>query len=296
LINTDGTETIACDLCGADNPRSVGHFSFCGRELALVRCARCGLGYTSPRLAPRERAAFFKGYLTGTDEDYERWEASRRVINAHALELMGPPSGGETLLDVGCGYGLFLEAARAAGYAVSGVEVSKAACAYVRRVRGLEPFCGTLEQAGFPDQSFDAMTLFDVVGYLPSPMAALREARRVLRPGGLLVLKVMDRLGYLRAYQLLRVFGPRQERLDGNPFLQPDRHVYFTARTLAGYLEKLSFVGMRVYGAPLVHFQGEGMPVRAVVTAADMCMRAVAGVTGQAVRLSPSMLVVARRG
>ena len=48
-------------------------------------------------------------------------------------------------------------------------------------------FHGTLEEAGFPDNHFGVVTLWDVVEHLDEPASVLREVSRVLRPGGTVV-------------------------------------------------------------------------------------------------------------
>lgn len=92
-----------------------------------------------------------------------------------------------SLLDVGCSSGAFMAAARSRGFAVRGVEPAPRA-AKTARDEGFDVYCGTLEQAAFPAQSFDAITLLEVIEHLRDPVALLRECRRVLKPGGVLAI------------------------------------------------------------------------------------------------------------
>lgn len=92
------------------------------------------------------------------------------------------------LLDVGCGNGVFLARMRKLGWDVVGVEPDGQAADIARRQFGLEVFEGTLEQAGFPDRSFEAVSLSHVIEHVYDPAALLRECRRVLKPGGKLVI------------------------------------------------------------------------------------------------------------
>ena len=88
------------------------------------------------------------------------------------------------LLDIGCGAGTLLHAARRAGWDAAGTEVSRPAVEHVRG-EGFEVFAGELQQARFPDGHFDVVTASEILEHLPDPRVLLAEAARILRPGGL---------------------------------------------------------------------------------------------------------------
>jgi hypothetical protein len=67
-----------------------------------------------------------------------------------------------------------------------GVEVSKKAAEEARKRFNAKVVEGTLEEAAFPAESFDAVTMVDVIEHVPEPAKTLREASRVLKPGGVL--------------------------------------------------------------------------------------------------------------
>src|SRR5439155_13981041 len=100
---------------------------------------------------------------------------------------------GEGVLDAGCGRGEVLLACARAGAAVAGIDYAQAAVDIAREtlhgVAGAEVVRGSLTALPWPQQSFDRALCADVVEHLDPDEAAiaLRELRRVLRPGGVLL-------------------------------------------------------------------------------------------------------------
>jgi SAM-dependent methyltransferase len=129
------------------------------------------------------------GYTPAIDEDgffLRRWDRRRRV--RRLCRIVTSHCGGGKLLDVGCATGNFLGEMRAFGdWDLYGVELSGEAAAYARSRLGLTVAQGTLREASFGDDSFDVVTLWDVLEHVEEPLATLREVRRVLKPGGLLL-------------------------------------------------------------------------------------------------------------
>ncbi len=94
---------------------------------------------------------------------------------------------GGKLLDVGCGSGAWLADMRERGWRVSGVDFDGEAVAAAED-RGLDVRLGSLAAQQYPDESFDVVTLNQVLEHVPDPVETLVECRRILRPGGQFVL------------------------------------------------------------------------------------------------------------
>lgn len=105
--------------------------------------------------------------------------ARRAIFDALALQA------GERLLDVGCGGGLLLREALKQGVSATGLDHSEEMVSLARdRAPGAEVLLGSAERLPFADHSFTAVTMSIVLMFLPKPVSALRECRRVLVVGG----------------------------------------------------------------------------------------------------------------
>jgi 2-polyprenyl-3-methyl-5-hydroxy-6-metoxy-1,4-benzoquinol methylase len=236
-------EDVVCNLCGADDSRvvfdlppratepddlgdfvaSTDQFGAYGR---IVRCNRCRLVYTNPRPRPQRIS---EGYRKSVDPDYAR-EDSSRSINAHlSLNTLRRFTGSGRLLDVGCATGYFLNAARL-DFETHGIEISEWAAKYAKDRLRLDVVNASLDDASFPAEHFDVVTLIDVIEHFTDPKAALVSIHRLLRHEGLLYLVTPD-IESLSARLL-------QGRWWG---LRPAHVYYFSRSTLARLLRDTGF-------------------------------------------------------
>ncbi len=104
-----------------------------------------------------------------------------------ALQKMGV-SKGTTLLDIGCGSGIFCEMAAKRGAQVSGLDASEPLIEIARRrVPGGDFRTGEMEELPYADRSFDVVTGFSSFQFAANPAAALQEASRVSRTGSVVM-------------------------------------------------------------------------------------------------------------
>jgi SAM-dependent methyltransferase len=124
-------------------------------------------------------------------------------------------SGGQRVLDVACGTGVLAREAASRGASVTGLDRNDGMLATARRIApSVEWKTGRAEQLPFADGSFDAVVSQFSLMFFDDRTQALREMRRVLKPGGRLAVAVWDALetspGYAAMAVLLdRLFGHR---------------------------------------------------------------------------------------
>ncbi|MGY1580333.1 class I SAM-dependent methyltransferase [Streptomyces sp. MN13] len=185
---------------------------------------------------------------------------------------LGPagPGGGRVIVDIGCGDGT--AAATAApllpGHRIVGVDWSQDALA---RARTRLPYAvrGELTDGGLPLRTgaADAVLFSEVVEHLVDPDAALDEIRRVLRPGGHLMLSTPNLAAWynraLLAAGIQPVFSEVSLRaIHGRPGREVVGHLrLYTARALREFVTAAGFEVVRLTGAP---FHGVPRPLRAL--------------------------------
>lgn len=149
-------------------------------------------------------------------------------------------------LDIGCAYGYFLHLLSKAGWKVEGVEPSPSLVQRAKQNYGLELRNTIFNPQEFPAQSFQLVTLFDVIEHLRQPGAVLQGIRQVMVPGGHLLMKVPNwnsltsracAWSYFASFG--RITGPA-EMLTQAQHSYP--HVaYFTKKTLRRLIEVNGF-------------------------------------------------------
>jgi 2-polyprenyl-3-methyl-5-hydroxy-6-metoxy-1,4-benzoquinol methylase len=245
-------EYVACNLCGSRDSKvlypstlpespaaeDIEHFrctsSGYGKHYTIVKCQNCGLIYANPH---HQANVILHNYEEVVDKLYLE-EREGRVLtfrrNLHPLEKLIPPDRSRKLLDVGCYIGVFLEIAQERGWEAWGVEPSHWAVREARR-RGLRVLEGTLDNVHLAEESFDVITMWDVIEHLPDPMRELRESYRLLKKGGLICIHTMN-----IESPLARLMGHRW------PWLMEMHLYYFSPRTLSAMLKKAGFTVVKM--------------------------------------------------
>jgi 2-polyprenyl-3-methyl-5-hydroxy-6-metoxy-1,4-benzoquinol methylase len=245
-------ETVTCNLCGSSeyvvkyhptvevfDPTTVFGASngIMGTQY-VVKCSRCGLLYVNPRL---KAGIIVDSYVQSKDELYaSQAEGRERTFqrNLRIVERYAACKG--KILDVGAAAGFFLNVARKSGWQPYGVEPSRWLSAYGREKLGIDIQQGTLRETDYPDGYFDVVTMWDVLEHVTDPLCELREVRRILKKGGILIINYPD-------------IGTWMAKLTGRHwwFLLSVHLTYFSSDTLKLMLGKAGFEPIRTG----MHFQ-----------------------------------------
>lgn len=202
-----------CDWCGSTDSefvlRGPDLLHDLPGEFTLVRCKKCGLIRQDPQL----RWAYLEDYYPSDYAAYEPMiETVPRLLNRFdrrygmwkrikAVKSLAPSG---RLLDVGAGTGIFLaEAYRSGPWELEGLEPNHEAAQYIRQNLSIPIIEARFDEAEFDSESFDVITMWNVLEHFYHPIAELRKAHGLLRQGGILVCSIPN-LSSLEA----RWFGP----------------------------------------------------------------------------------------
>jgi SAM-dependent methyltransferase len=217
--------------------------------LTVWACALCGLVFQWPLPSEEEIRHLFaelyrtdegllpelRGYYGYCFDDvpsnplvqlYERW--------LDRLERLKRPG---RLLDVGCGTGLFLAVARRRGWTPFGVDDSVEATRYAREHFGLPVVTDDFEAHAWGDESFDAITMWDIIEHARRPVQLIAAARRRLAADGVVALGTPNQASILEsiAAGLYRASGRRISAPLKRLYVVP-HFLYFTDVTLTDTL------------------------------------------------------------
>ena len=244
-----------CLVCGAHNARIFRRFRSdtfgAMREFEHRECRACTYIFVHPQPTPADLQRLYsspryyeltetEALLTDGSRERPDWKIHLYDSILTRMHRAGCREG--KLLDVGCGWGLFLERATRFGFNSAGIELSAEVASYVRDRLHIEVSGVELEKA--PEKSYDALTMMDVLEHVPDPRKFLGQALKALRPGGWIAVNV-PRAGGLTNDRIPRLLN-RIRRRKENIFLQ---HLSeFRPKSLHNILARAGFTGISVQG------------------------------------------------
>ncbi len=260
-------QSAPCLLCGSakiSRSRLIKGYT-------IVDCARCGLRYVQDRVREDEIMRYYQHdyFLPGDDptngyEDYFLIRKEReKTFRLYLKKALGHVARFEEVLDIGCGAGYFLNAAKPYFHHLTGVDVSPDALA--RADSSFNLVCSDFHAGLFPAGHADLIMLCDVIEHVYHPKDFLGEVRKVLHPQGIACIITPN-----RSSLLARLTGKRYVS-----YKLPEHVSYFDPRTLAmalgeaglemitwhtcGQYATIDYVGRRV--SSLLFGKREALPI-----------------------------------
>jgi SAM-dependent methyltransferase len=204
----------------------------------LLECPRCDTLYASPVPSRSDlRSAYVEAAYDSAEES--GYAAATYAALARPLLPALPP--GAAALDIGAGDGAFLLELDVLGFKdVVGVEPSRAPVAQAPPAARERIRVGEFDAHDFPDGAFGLVTCFQTLEHVPDPVELCRSARRLLAPGGVLLVVCHDRRAPLN-----RLLGKR------SPIYDLEHLQLFSRRSLLWLLDGAGF--RRVQARPVTN-------------------------------------------
>lgn len=224
---SDSADPRACPLCGAASHRP----RFSVDEFLIIKCTSCSLVYLAN--PPDETRLYDEYYNT----EPNRNDPQRDAIMAARAGYLHQLNPGLRLLDIGCGPGWFISAAKSSGFDVHGVDVAAGAVAYATEHLNVHATTETVQELVHQKREYDVVTLWHVLEHFYDPVAELKQIRELLSPDGLIAIEVPN-------------LNSLKFRLSASPWQGGNHPLYhrtfFTAQTLSRIIEKAGYHSVQI--------------------------------------------------
>jgi len=294
-----------CALCGGVNSVVVVRQEVFGENFHVVRCTGCGLMRTNPRPDAAWKERFYdskyNGYMESQSRDFVYAPDPSRLMGYNRLLdfLTMRTNPKSSLLDVGCAAGLFVKEASNRGFRATGCDYSETAIAYGKNHFGVSIIRSVAEEIDSPDDQYDVVTILHVIEHLPEPLKVLRELRRVLKPGGLVLIETVNYSAHAKIEKhlkfLIPVYGSLTHR-QGLPWVPFDHLYHWSPETLMAAMEMAGF--KMVESHLLSGYRSEMKPNRGfslIYGICEMIGRALVAVSRRKWQFWPVLLATGRK-
>lgn len=285
---------INCICC---NSRAIRSSPFFLKRFYL--CKNCGLIFRNiPEID------ILTGNIVNHYHEMDPHEAvgiSKKVFFEFALNYLGSIKEiRRRILDIGCGYGYFLKMALKRGWEPTGIEVVEDAVKSTQNKIGSKNiFKGKLKAACLSGNSFDAITLWDVIAIVDNPYDELQECYRLLKRGGIIGIRTRNVFFQMSAF---RLFGYTKKIALCFGLKEP--YVFnkycFSSRSLYALLARIGFMNIKITNSPLTsgdpyNHMSFHYPVKLAKTCINICSKFIFWITHGRLLIAPSLLIWAEK-
>lgn len=186
---TDTNQHTTCLLCGSKDLRVLDRYA----KDHLVRCGNCSFIFCQQIPTKEELINFYS-------DNYDRTSYLSPITVKRYEELLAsfePFRKTGKILDVGAGYGFFLEIAKRKGWEVYGTELTDEAI-HVCEHKGFQMFKGEFQEYTCEPDTFDVIVSIECLEHINNPIEYVKMAHCLLRPGGKFYLTTPNWNSYLR--------------------------------------------------------------------------------------------------
>lgn len=229
-------EIISCPYCDSINAIKYR------RTNDIVKCLNCGIVYLRTRLNKDAMKKLYQAYNTDAPQMFlpkNKHEIKNSLLRRDywMKEIVEYLNVKDRCLDIGCGWGAFLENAKAYGFTPRGIEITKKGADFAKEKLNIDSTSEQFLDTPFEENYFSLVTLNHVLEHLPEPKQTLDKIFNILIPDGMLC-GIVPNINSLCSNFML----------EGWEWLDADYHyVHYSPKTLEQQLEKAGFIVQKIY-------------------------------------------------
>lgn len=238
-------EDVSCNFCGSKDNRVIYKrrlhkpyykemfypTSASFKSENIVKCQKCGLIFTNPR-PPLDLLLQF--YAEGKDQNYIEQQEERTETFRRALKFIESFCSGGNMLDIGCGAGFLLYAAKERHWGTKGIEPNRFFANFAKIKLQVDVINEVVERVELKPGSFDVIVMWDTLEHLFDPYLGLLKSYSWLKKNGYIFINIPD-IDSIFA----KVFRSKWW------FIEAMHLYYFSPKTINMYFNKIGFKYLR---------------------------------------------------
>lgn len=228
-------ELSTCLVCSS---KIVGTYLTDHKGIKISKCAKCEFQFMNPHYSDRYLSEYYANYMG--EENFDYWREALAYGHGFYLSIIEKYVSPGKMLDIGCGNGHLLEAAKKRGWLVSGYDVDSKSTAATADRLGIDVKSGDFFSCSF-GQDYDLITMHQVLEHVKDPNRYLSQIRTLLKRDGHFFVAVPNiRSLSNRLKRMFEVMGLRRRGVA--KYYDSEHHVlYFEPKTLTLLLQKHGF-------------------------------------------------------
>ena len=263
-------------------------------------CSNCGLLFLGP-YSSKETIDSLRNHYQH-DDPHKRVSHSKTSFYTFVLDYLSSQVNrrGKKILDVGCGYGYFLNLASQRGWESTGVEVVQDAVKSCGKQIGYKNvFQGKLKEACLSGKSFDAITFWDVLAIVDNPYNELKECNRLLKKGGIIGIRTRNVLFQTFVYRLFNLIKRIALRFDLKEPYVFNRYC-FSSKSFHTLLTRAGFINIQISNSPLTSgdpydHMGHQFPIKLAKYFLNIISKLIYLISSGRLLIGPSLLIWAEK-
>jgi SAM-dependent methyltransferase len=247
-IDKSVLEITPCPICNSSEKTTLHNFS----PFKVVLCTNCSLIYLNPRVKEVDMIKMYeenKYFSAEGNSGYQNYnyisqeQSFRKTFRRFLNEVNKYSLTSGKLLELGCGYGYFLDEAKEFFSYRAGVELSQEAGDYAREISGADIYIGDLSSLPNELHEFNLIVTLNVIEHIYNPVEFILSLKKRLVKGGRIIIVTPD-IGCIW-YKMMKKRWPS--------FKVPEHVVFYTNSTLTSLFVRTGFINIMRIPFPDAH-------------------------------------------